>query len=643
MLACVAVRSEGEGRWRRAPILPLLLTALWTPQLQAQPGKDKDPLSFDRSIRGLLQRYCYRCHNADEASGDINLAADENPALIVRNRSTWLTAAEMIQSGQMPPDDARQPDDDERELILQFLEQTVSDVDCQQLREPGRPTIRRLNRTEYDNAIRYLTALDLRLAEDFAPDATSYGFDNIGDALSLSPVQVQQYHSAAQRVVTALTDGAAEHAAARRRVYFISPGDGVSDREAARRIIERFARRAFRRDVDSALIQSLLALYDAARSEDESHEAAVGHLLTAVLISPRFLMRIEQARPDADAAYPVDAYDLASRLSFFLWSAPPDDALLELAERGELSNLDALESQTLKMLGDQRSDALIDNFFGQWLRLRELDAHQPDPQQFPEFDEALRQSMRQEVRALLSEVVRGDRPLTDLIDADYTYVDQRLAKHYGLADVQGESLRRVPLTDRRRGGLLTTAAVLMLQSDPTRVNVPRRGNYVAATILGTAPPPPPPDVPPLEQAAAADQQLTLREIFEKHRENRECASCHEKIDPLGFGLHNYDAIGRWRDEEGGKPVDASGVLPDGRAFDGPIELKQILLERRDELVRTMSEQLLVYALGRGLEYYDECVVQDAVKAAQENDYRFSALVLEIVSSYPFRHRKNPEF
>jgi len=295
------------------------------------------------------------------------------------------------------------------------------------------------------------------------------------------------------------------------------------------------------------------------------------------------------------------------------------------------------------MLADPRSRELVENFFGQWLQLRGLSTHKPDAKQFPQFTEPLRAAMRQEVDLFLGELVRKDRPLTEVIDADYTYLNEELARHYGIQGVSGPEMRRVALKDHRRGGVLTSAAVLMTLADPERNNVPRRGNYIAAAILGSPPPPPPPDVPALEDPKADGKPMTLRQRLEAHRSKPECAGCHAKIDPLGFSLETFDAIGRWRDEEAGAPVDATGVLPDGRTFRGPVELKQILLGRRDEFVRTLAGNLLIYALGRGLVLEDECVLREAQKAAAAGDYRFSSVVLAVVRSHPFRHRRNPDF
>lgn len=563
--------------------------------------KKEPPLSWDRSIRPLFQKNCFKCHNEEKRKGEIDLTKDENPRLIARNRKTWQTALEMIEKGEMPPkkDGFK---DDERVRMVDFLRKILGNIECKDDRDPGRPVVRRLNRVEYDNAVLALTGLDLDLADGFSPDASSYGFDNNAEALALSPVLVEQYHAAAKKLLDALKTAPK---------------------------LEAFAAKAFRRPVDPAFLEKLKAL------EAKSGTRAA---LLAVLISPRFLMRIEQTKPDAKGPYLVDDYDLASRLSFFLWSAPPDDVLLELAAKGGLRTPEAVEAQARRMLADPRSRALAENFIGQWLQLRGLSTHKPDLKIFP-FSESLRTSMKAELDLFLGEIIRKDRPLTELIDADFTYLNEELGAHYGMS-IKGPEMRRVTLTDRRRGGLLTSAALLMLQSDPDRNNVPRRGNFVAGAILGAPPPPPPPDVPQLEESKG--EAKTLRERLELHRRNPECASCHSKIDPLGFGLENYDAIGRWRDVEAGRPVDASGTLPNGRSFKGPVELKTILLERKDDFTRTTAENLLIYALGRGLQLEDECVTRDALKAAAAGEYRFSTLVLTIVKSHPFRYRRNPD-
>ncbi|SFI92948.1 DUF1592 domain-containing protein [Planctomicrobium piriforme] len=609
----------------------------------AQPGRDKDPLSWDRNIHGLLQRYCFRCHSSNSPKGDVDLAQDVDPRLILEHRSVWETAASLIESKEMPPEKAKQPSDEERALLVKFLNETLNSLDCAALQEPGPPTLRRLNRTEYDNSVLDLTGLDLKLGENFPPDPSGFGFDNIGDVLTLSPVQVEQYHTAARTIVRELIDSPQKNPAAYQLVLFEQPGEKRAERDVAKNVISRFATRAYRRPVEPATVDRLLVIYDKAREQQQSHDQAVGHMLTAVLISPHFLMRLERNQPEASDPYPVDDFELATRLSYFLWSRPPDDTLLKLAAERRLSDEKVLEEQTRRMLADPRSAALVDNFFGQWLGLRDVASHQPDKKLFPEFDESLRQAMQSEVNRLIAEIVQQGRPLTELVDSSYTYLNGPLSKLYGIDGVSGEQMQRVELKSRQRGGILTSAAVLMAQADPGRTNVPRRGNYVADRILGTPPPPPPPVIPPLEDAGkGSGKTLTLRELLEIHRRNPECASCHAKIDPLGFSLENYDAIGRWREQESGQPINASGELPGGRKFSGPVELKDILLEQKHAFARNLAKNMLIYALGRGLHAEDECVIRAAVSAAEQNEDKLSELIVSIVKSVPFRYRRNAE-
>ncbi len=294
------------------------------------------------------------------------------------------------------------------------------------------------------------------------------------------------------------------------------------------------------------------------------------------------------------------------------------------------------------MLADPRGAALADQFIGQWLDLNKLESHKPDAKQYPQFDDALRHAMATEVQLLARELFQKNRPITDLIDADYTFLNERLAKHYGIEGVSGDNMRRVALTDKRRGGMLTSGALLTLLADPQRTNVPRRGNYIVGTILGTPPPPPPPDVPELEDAKADGKILTLRQMLELHRENPECAACHAKIDPMGFSLENFDPIGQWRDKIDDVQVDASGTLIGGKTFAGPIGLKTILMERREKFARAMAEKMLIYAVGRGPQRDDECAINAAVDALKKNDYRIGSLVGAIVRSAPFTMRRNPE-
>lgn len=619
--------------------LTLLLGASPIVTLSAE-EKPIDPLSFDRRIEPLLGKLCYSCHNDEKTKGDVNLRQDNNLRLVIQHRKTWLTALQALREKEMPPEKAKaQPSAEERELLIKFIDRTVNNLDCTQVADPGKPVARRLNRAEYDNAIQDLLGLDLDLAAAFPADGLSYGFDNISDALALPPLLVERYYDAA----TTALDAVWKDPKALARIFIAKSANAPGERAAARAIIVRFATRAYRHPVTDAHVDKLLTLFTKARPKTKSFEDAVRPMLQAALISPRFLVRIEDDQPEQPAAYPVAPYDLASRLSFFLWSSPPDEPLLAAAADGRLTKPDELERQARRMLADPRAKALAENFAGQWLQLRNLDDHNPNQQRFPGFTPSLRHALSDEATLFLDEIVRQNRPVTDLLDADYTYLNEELAAHYGITGVKGAQMRRVTLTDHRRGGVVTMGAVLALTSDPGRTNIPRRGNYLMGTILGAPPPPPPPMVPPLEETKGSGAPLTVREMLEMHRRKPECASCHAKIDPLGFGLENYDAIGRWQEQQAGKPIDASGVLPGGESFSGPVALKKILMDRKSAFANSLASQLLTYALGRGLIYPDECVVKDGLAALEHDGFHFSALVITVVKSFPFTHRRNPDF
>jgi hypothetical protein len=387
-----------------------------------------------------------------------------------------------------------------------------------------------------------------------------------------------------------------------------------------------------------------MAFYHAGRSEGE-FDHGVEKALRAILVSPDFLFRIERdpAGLAPGTVYRLSDLELASRLSFFLWSSIPDDELLTLAEQGRLHSPVTMRRQVERMLADPRSQALVSNFAGQWLNLRNLAIARPDPDVFPEFDEALRQSFLEETDLFFASVLREDRSVLDLLDSNYTFLNQRLAEHYGIPNIYGSQFRRVILTDPNRGGLLGQGSILTVTSYPNRTSVVQRGKWILENLLGTPPPPPPPGIPALQPKTHDGKLLTIREQMEQHRTDPVCASCHTRMDPLGFALENYDGVGKWRVKDVGVVIDASAKLPDGTQFTGPAGLKQALLNgHRDEYLQTVTEKLLMYALGRGLEYYDKPAVRAIVREAAADNYRLSSLITAIVTSTPFQMRRTPE-
>ena len=440
------------------------------------------------------------------------------------------------------------------------------------------------------------------------------------------------------------TGPASAKAAAVRRS---SPEIEANEGGCARKILSTLARRAYRRPVTDAEVDVLLRFYQAGRKRGGAFDTGIEESLRLLLASPKFLFRGEPDPPAvatraAGTAYPVSNLELASRLSFFLWSSIPDDDLLNAAAKGTLKDPVVLERQVRRMLADPRSRALVDNFAAQWLFLRNLQSFQPDNEEFPNFDDNLRQAMRQETSLFVDSIMREDRSVLDLLTANYTFVNERLARHYGVPNVYGSQFRRVTLTDDNRRGLLGQGAILAVTSYPNRTSPVLRGKWILENVLGTPPPSPPANVPPLKETGEGGKVLPVKALMEQHRTNPSCATCHRVMDPLGFSLENFDATGRWRTKEPSGAVDASGQLADGTPVDGPVALRKALLKRPEQFVRTMTEKMLTYALGRGLDYHDMPTVRAIAREAAADRYRFSSVVMGIVRSTPFQMKMKAE-
>ena len=434
-----------------------------------------------------------------------------------------------------------------------------------------------------------------------------------------------------------------EETPSRRRIFVCRPADvtDAAQTECAGRILANLARRAYRRPVTSADLDVLLDFFDEGRREG-GFDAGVEMALRWLLASPEFVLRVERdpVGVASGASYAVSDLELASRLSFFVWSSIPDDELLGLAAARRLRDPAVLEQQVRRMLADERSRALVTSFASQWLYLRNVPAVVPDEDRFPDVGEGLRQAMRRETELFVESVFREDRNVLDLLTADYTFVNERLARHYGMPRIYGSHFRRVPVANEARRGLLGHASILAVTSYPNRTSPVLRGKWVLENLLGTPPALPPPDVPALEETTAAGQALSMREATERHRANPVCASCHRLMDPPGFALEQFDAVGRFRTRTAANtPIDATGELPDGTRFDGAAGLRRALAASPERFVGTLTEKLMTYALGRGLEHYDAPATRAIVRKAAENDYRFSSLIVGIVESMPFRMRR----
>lgn len=698
--------------------------------------------------------------------GGVRLDTDQDLAGVLKDRKVWDRVVEVLKGGIMPPKNHPQPTATERATVLAWIQDAFAN-ECD-LTNPGRVTMRRMNRLEYNNTVRDLTGLDLHLADDFPSDDVGYGFDNIGDVLSISPLLMEKYlHSAeviSQKLilvpdskplvfdatklilpktatlaedadlfsdgevdaeydcnrpgdhrirVKAYADqagpefakmdvlldgkvlqsvevsavpgkavlyevpafiGAGTHkvgaaftndyydakatppdrnlhivsidlirpplkwadAPATHKAIIFEPPKSPADVGEAREIFKRFGLRAFRRPPTDTELDRLDDLAKMAWKNHESFERGIQLGVQAILSSPNFLFRVETDNGLAT----LNSYELATRLSYFLWSSMPDDTLLRLAKSGELQKPEVLRAQAKRMLADPKAKSLDDAFASQWLNLRKLNIVNPDPALYPEFNEKLRAAMLTETRTFFDHVVREDRPITDFLDAKYTYINEPLAQLYGIEGVTGDQFRRVSLEGTPRAGILTQAAVLTLTSNPTRTSPVKRGKWVLEQILNQPPPPPPPGVPDLKEAEKdAPEAKTVREKMARHLKDPVCASCHTRMDPIGLSLENFNGIGKWRTEDNGATIDASGELPDGAKFDGPVELQKTLDKKSPEFVRAFSEKMLTFAIGRGLETSDRCFVDEIAKQVGKQDNRFSAVVGAVVSSEPFRLRR----
>lgn len=736
----------------------------------------------------LLRKYCIDCHEGQSASAGVDITRYRSMADLLKHRQTWERIASNVESSAMPPAGSPQPTSAERSRIASFVQALFTQLDCS-IDDPGRVTMRRLNRVEYRNTVRDLLGVDTKVADDFPSDDVGYGFDNIGDVLTISPLLMEKYLDAARKVarqavvapedrgvapvirfggsLTGAGGGARESAfvlgtqgiasfdhvfpiageyevvveawgdqggdqpckmgimvgdrtlvrvdvpqeegkpgrfSARVRVdipgkrrvgaEFLNdywnpsePNPRRRDRnlaiesisvipprgarlsgdisEGQRRLLVAYpsvrtpegwdvamgkvlaplATRAFRRPLREGELPGVVSITRLALKRDQSFERGVQLGLQALLVSPHFLFRVElDPKPgDPKARRELSDHELATRLSYFLWSTMPDDTLLGLAAKGRLRDPAVLRQQVLRMLKDRRSSALAENFAGQWLQLRKLAVVQPDNRRFPDFDEPLRDAMRLETQMLFTDIVQSDRSVLEFLSTNRTFLNERLARHYGVSGVAGPEMRPVVLPAGPRAGLLGHASILTLTSNPGRTSPVKRGKWVLENLLGTPPPPPPPNVPELpENKRGASELRTVRERLEEHRRNPACNACHQRLDGIGLAMENFDGVGVWREEDEGHAIDASGDLPGGIRFKGPVELRDVLVKQKGKFVRALVERLLTYGIGRGLENYDQCNLDAMASRVASRGYRFSEVVLAVVESKPFRQRRGDE-
>lgn len=615
--------------------------------------------AFSKEVRPILEAKCLTCHAGEKPEGDFDLAPAAKAERPIDQAGVWDRVAGRVRLNEMPPAGSPGLSDPEKAALHRWFDSRPGRDLCDELATDetkswyrGRVMSRRLTNAEYDRMVAALMGVDLRPARTFPADgAGGEGFDTTGDTLFTSPIHLERYLSAADEVVETVVTEAAPAAGSPLLAgwtRWVGPGFEPTA-ERVRERVAAFATAAWRRPIKPDELDRLLVLAAAATAADARPLDGLREAMKAVLVSPHFLFLVEPS-PAGTGVHPLTGRQLAARLGVLLWSSLPDDELLQLADTGRLSDETVLREQVRRMLRDPRSRGLAEDFGLQWLELRNFSQRvAPDREAFPEFDAALAADFREEVVRVVHRVFAEDRSLLELVDAPAAPLTARLAAHYGLPWPDGGSepqtgqaatdgWRLVTLADGRRGGVITTAAVLAGTSYPKRTSPVLRGQWVLGQVLGGKVPPPPPGVPPLEESHAGTEPKTLRQRLEAHRTNPSCASCHDRMDPIGFGLENYDVLGRWRSEDAGQPVDATGTLPPGGSFTGPEELKRRLLDRREEFVKHLTRKLLGYALGRELDEFDQCVVDRTAKLLPANDFRAALLVEEIVVSHPFRHR-----
>lgn len=592
--------------------------------------------TFKEKVEPFVESYCIKCHGS-RPKGDINLKSALKSPGSPASYLQWQKAVANVKVHDMPPEEdvRRVPTDEERRQFAEW----VAKVKYLAPRDPGPYVIRRLSKVEYGNTLQDLYGVDPAIVDSLPDEVVGEGFLN-----SISPLQSELYLEIANEVVSRIVAAKGEAPTeTQQRLFGKAPGKDADLRAEARRIARSLARDAYRRPPTEAELDVLIDVFDLGRDNQLDYTASLALMWKAVLVSPQFLFITPAVEPKADEKIVrIDDYQLASRLSYLLWSAPPDDELIALAKKGELHQPEVLRAQAERLLAHPRARALFDSFGAQWLRVNELERQVFDPDLFPEVTSALREAMMDEPRLFFESIVQENQRVVRFVDSDYTYLNEPLAALYELEQpVQGPEMRRVTLANPNRGGILGMPATLASTSFPGRTSPVRRGVWVLEQVLGERVPPPPPDVPELEELKGDDLEgLTLRQLTELHQSDVTCSTCHKVLDPIGFGLENFDAIGRWRDkDEAGVAIDSAGELPDGKAFATPAELKRLLAGREADLARNLTERLMAHALGRQLEGYDEIVIDRLMKTIADDDYRVRTIVTEVITSYLFTHRR----
>ena len=644
---------------KRFNILLLVVSLIAVPGM----AQKHDPII--KTIRPILEKHCFPCHHDTKRSADISLknifmGINDTRALIVRDGKVWMNVVKQIQSGAMPPRGEERMTAAESDTLINAINKIL--YASLGANNPGRVVIRRLSHSEYENSIFHLVGVSYQATDKFPADGSGgAGFDNFAGSLFITPLKMERYYEAAEVIL----DQAHGSDALWRKLVPVSykksfwqkvsdwfagiftdvdPSEGAIN--AATDVIVPFASRAYRRFLEPEEKEKLLGLfrkvYEGNDAKDR-YDVAIKETLKAVLVSPNFLYRYEEELPaPIDHPYPLSNFEIATRLSYFLWSTLPDEELFQVAYHEDLQDSAVMNRQVRRMLKDPKAKNFAESFVTQWFGIRHFRETNPlDPERFPEMTPSLRDAMYQEMVEYFYYILIGGGNFLDLLDSDYTFLNEELARHYGIEGVMGKQMRRVLLKDRTRGGVLGMGSVLATTSMPMRTSPVLRGKWVLEEILNSPPPPPPPDAGELPEEASTNKNASIRDLLTAHRANPTCASCHQKMDPLGFGLENFDPTGRWRNSYGDKPVIAWDTLPSGEVFRGPVELKSILARsKQDEFARTIAEKMFIYAIGRNVGFVDEFFLQRLVKNLKENQFNTEKFIIELVNLQPFRSKVN---
>ena len=617
---------------------------------------------YETRLRPLLDKNCFECHNTGNTKGGVNLDNYKEQERVIKDGQFWLKVLDQIKTREMPPDTKPPLSEHEYTILVQGID-TILQSSLKE-RKPGHIVIRRLSHSEYQYTVLDLLGVEFDAKRYFPSDASGGGgFDNQGGALYITPLKFERYYDAADAIVQKVYEDEEKwknvvpfdyeqtwwqrFANWVKSVFSDTYSEVNPPHLAAQKVLMPFATKAYRRflkeDEKARLTDLFMEVYEQSDSLDNPRRfnESIAQAFKSVLVSPHFLYRAEE-EPPVSGPYPLSNFELATRLSYFLWSSMPDQELFSLAYLGKLQDTVVLEAQVRRMLADPKAKRFAESFSTQWLGVSKLLDNQEivDPERFPEFDMAIRKALYRETVEYFYYVLTGSKNMLELINSNYTFVNEGLAKYYGIEGVEGEGFRRVDVTDRSRGGVLGMAGVLTTTSLPTRTSPVLRGKWVMEQILGISPPPPPPEVAELPKDEGSHSALGLRKLLERHRSDPACFSCHQKMDPLGLGLENFDAVGRWRDSYGVAEIDPSGVLADGQAFNGPEELKDLLMEEKQRIARNFSSRMLSYALGRSMLFTDEPALRQLETCLIENNFNPEVFIVQLVKSYPFRMKLN---